>query len=258
MRLPILAYHSLLPDGYAQLPQGWDPLETIAYSRFCAQLDIFRTEGWQSFPATSLGDPAALDSGKKSILFTFDDGHESDLLAADALAERAFTGIFFIPCSNIGRPHFVSRDNIKRLCLNGSAVGSHGLTHSPLTQLNAGLLRRELVESKARLEDLLSQPVQHLAVPFGRYNRRVVESARDAGYTAIMTSKIDLARPGPENCVFPRVPVKPRMTDPLVYALVKGSLVAKLKCRLQGQLRRATRLLDTVSALITSPARSEI
>jgi len=243
VQLPILAYHSVLLDASTQFPHGWDPLETILYSRLCAQLDMFRAEDWQSLPATGLGDPIALSSCKRKILFTFDDGHESDLLAAEALAERAFAAIFFIPCSNIGRPHFVSRDNIKRLCLNGFAVGSHGLTHTPLTHLSADLLWKELVESKARLEDLVGQPVQDLAVPFGRYNRRVVERAKDAGYTAILTSKIDLASPGPGSCIFPRVPVKPRMTDSLVYALVKGSLLAKLRCRLQGNVRRATRVL---------------
>src|SRR6185437_1616968 len=119
--------------------------------------------------------------------------------------------------------HFLDRQSVKQLSRDGFGIGSHGMTHSRLTAISPDRLRQELEESKARLEDLLGLPITDLAVPFGSYDRRVIEAALDAGYSTIMTSEVRQASFGPKSRVFPRLPVKSFTTHSDFLTLVGGS-----------------------------------
>jgi peptidoglycan/xylan/chitin deacetylase (PgdA/CDA1 family) len=231
-RIPIVAYHSILQDECARLPEAWTAVDTVARSSFCAQLDRLQTDGWHTLSAAALNHAGARNFRQRQILLTFDDGHESDLLAATALAARGFTATFFIPWVNIGRPHYLDRRSVKQLSRDGFRIGSHGLTHCRLDSVGAERLRQELTESKARLEDLVGLPVIDLAVPFGSYDQRVIEAALRAGYAAIMTSDIKRAVLGSRNRVFPRLPVKSFTTCSDFLALIRGSAFAVWRWRL--------------------------
>jgi peptidoglycan/xylan/chitin deacetylase (PgdA/CDA1 family) len=73
---------------------------------------------------------------------------------------------------------------LRDLVENGVEVGSHTLTHPHLTKLGDDELRRELVESRARLEDELGARCRFLAYPFGEEDARVRSAARSSGYEA--------------------------------------------------------------------------
>ena len=239
-RIPILAYHSILQDERAPLPDGWQILHTIPYRSLCSQLDLLKGEGWGTVPVEALKDPAVWGCRNKQVLITFDDGHDSDLLAAAALAVRGFTAAFFIPWAHIGQPHFLDRSGVQQLSRDGFGVGSHGMTHCRLTAVSGERLWQELTESKARLEDLVGLPITDLAIPFGSYNRRVIDAALGAGYATIMTSDIGQAMLGSNSRVLPRLPVKSFTTSADLLTLVGGSAFAVLRWRLaQGLASRA-------------------
>ena len=239
--VPILAYHSILPGKGAPLPTGWAPGDTISFDSFCAQLDLLKAAGWRSAVARRLNDSTLWNSFVQQVLFTFDDGHASDLLAAGALAARGFTGTFYIPWSNVGRAHFLDSGDIRRLCRDGFGIGSHGLTHTRLTAISDQALWREMSESKERLENLIGEPVTDFAVPFGSYDQRVIDAARRAGYTTVMSSDFKLATPDPKNGAFPRLPVKSFMHDSDLPALVSGSAFTIMRYRLTGGMIRRAR-----------------
>ena len=66
--------------------------------------------------------------------------------------------------------------------------GSHTLTHPSLVRLDDAQLRRELVESRRKLQDLLGEEVNLLAYPYGDANRRVRAAAIEAGYRMAFTT----------------------------------------------------------------------
>ncbi len=66
-------------------------------------------------------------------------------------------------------------------------IGSHTQTHPVLTALTPEQVRRELAESKNTLEQLLSLPVEDLALPHGAFNGTVLKIAREIGYRRIYT-----------------------------------------------------------------------
>lgn len=222
----------MLRDENAQLPHSWHRFDTVLYSSFCAQLDWLKADDWRTLRLDALNKPNAWSVGQRQIMFTFDDGHESDLLAAAALAARGYTATFFIPWIHVGQPHFLDRQSVKQLSRDGFGIGSHGMTHSRLTALSPDRLRQELEESKARLEDLLGLPITDFAIPFGSYDRRVIDAALDAGYLTIMTSDVRRASVGPKSRVFPRLPVKSFTTHSDFLTLVGGSDFTVFRWRL--------------------------
>jgi peptidoglycan/xylan/chitin deacetylase (PgdA/CDA1 family) len=63
----------------------------------------------------------------------------------------------------------------------GVEIGSHTVTHPVLTRVTTDRLRRELEQSRGRLEGMLARPVTMFCYPNGAYDRTV----RDAGASGV-------------------------------------------------------------------------
>jgi peptidoglycan/xylan/chitin deacetylase (PgdA/CDA1 family) len=68
-------------------------------------------------------------------------------------------------------------------------IGSHSLTHPVLTRLSNVELRREVTDSKHRLEDLLGNEVSSFAYPWGEVDVRVRGAVAEAGYKFAMSTE---------------------------------------------------------------------
>lgn len=66
-------------------------------------------------------------------------------------------------------------------------ICGHSLYHSSLESIGAPLAMYEIVEDKRRLEALAGKPIKIFAYPYGRYDDRVVEQLRLAGYQGART-----------------------------------------------------------------------
>lgn len=138
---------------------------------------------------------AITDPGRIAAL-TFDDGYADNLEhGAAALAEAGGVGTVYVVVSQIGTAdahgaRMLTLSELRELLALGWEVGSHTLSHPRLPDLDDAAQRRELVESKARLEDLLGAPVRSLAYPFGLYSQATVRIAEEVGYAnAVTTAK---------------------------------------------------------------------
>ena len=85
---------------------------------------------------------------------------------------------------NLGWRKFkhLSWNQVAELDHNGFEIGSHSIHHSDLTRLKDDLLNRELIESKQRLEDRLGKNTSFISYPFGKYNQKVIDLSKRAGY----------------------------------------------------------------------------
>lgn len=88
-------------------------------------------------------------------------------------------------------------------------IGSHTLTHPDLTKIWPDQLKTELVDSKHRLEQSLSIPIEDLSLPFGSYNQEVLLMAREAGYKKVYTVDAKLANSMSEESVIGRFCMSP-------------------------------------------------
>jgi peptidoglycan/xylan/chitin deacetylase (PgdA/CDA1 family) len=199
--LPILMYHAISSSACVALPQTSSIEHAVRARDFRAQLDAIVEGG---FFTVTLGDLERPASEFKPLLITFDDGHESDwIVAAPELARRNLHAMFFVVWSYLGLPGYLSRDQVIALRAEGFEIGSHGMTHTRLSQISVADASEELRESKRRLEDLLGEPIATFALPGGHYNDAVLEAAWTAGYRRVMTSDFRIANR--ENRVMPRM-----------------------------------------------------
>ena len=156
----------------------------------------------QHFTITSLegfaklwGQPlASEDSSKPPLLFTFDDGRESNYtVAAPLLESLGGRGVFFVvpafaecaadealafyrsrinPDSRPGDEKWedwkpMSPGQIGELAARGHAIGSHTLTHQRLVGLSPDRLEQEIGDSARKLASWTKKPVDAFAWTFG-------------------------------------------------------------------------------------------
>ena len=120
---------------------------------------------------------------------TFDDGHISHYeLASPVLAKHGIQSIFFITSEWIGSTNRMSQQQIRDLLAAGHQIGSHTCSHAFLPGCSDRQLQYELHDSRKKLEDILGSNVNAISVPYGRWDRRVLRTCRESGYTRVYTS----------------------------------------------------------------------
>jgi peptidoglycan/xylan/chitin deacetylase (PgdA/CDA1 family) len=91
-------------------------------------------------------------------------------------------------------------DQIRALVRQGHIVGSHTMTHPNVAYLSPEDARREITESKQRLEQQLNAAVVHFSYPCPalspHWTEQTVAASRDAGYETAVTTDRGLARRG--------------------------------------------------------------
>jgi peptidoglycan/xylan/chitin deacetylase (PgdA/CDA1 family) len=127
--------------------------------------------------------------GREDVVVTFDDANQSDYeIALPALKARNMTGKIFVLVERLDRDGYLSTKQLCTMVSAGLSIGSHGISHRPWTRLNDSDLRKELFDSKNRLEQALGKQVIEAACPFGMYNRRVLRACCKAGYKRVYTT----------------------------------------------------------------------
>jgi peptidoglycan/xylan/chitin deacetylase (PgdA/CDA1 family) len=124
------------------------------------------------------------------VVLTLDDGRESALWAAEALAKHSAQATFFFTRDRcLSEPGYIREMDIRELRKRGFSVGTHGTTHRGLTFLSEAQCVTELAQSKRWLEDVIGEEVRYMAAPGGFINARVTGWAYECGYTLVGTSK---------------------------------------------------------------------
>jgi peptidoglycan/xylan/chitin deacetylase (PgdA/CDA1 family) len=190
--VPILAYHRVGPTVADSM--------TITTAVFEAQLQYLRDNGYTVIPLRNLIDyrlGKAPAPPPRSVVITVDDGHRSVYEVALPLIRKYQVPVtlFIYPSaiSNSHAPYAMSWEQLGELVGTGLFdVQSHTYWHpnfkrekQRLTPAEySKLVATQLQKSRAALEKRLAGKVDLLAWPFGIYDDELLESARQAGYTA--------------------------------------------------------------------------
>jgi peptidoglycan/xylan/chitin deacetylase (PgdA/CDA1 family) len=169
---------------------------------------------------------------KPSVAITFDDGCETDLLAAaPILKESGFGATFYVTSGVVGTRGYLSAPQLRELYGLGFEIGCHSMTHPYLPDLDDVRLHEEIVGAKKQLEQMLGRPVEHFSCPGGRYDQRVKDVAREAGYRTVATSRIHANSKSTDPFALGRVAVM-RDTKPRIFlALCDGNRLWQLAIR---------------------------
>jgi len=202
--LVILTYHSVKPEQHAKFKKQMDRLIDIGKPVF----------------ADIKGD---LPKGVHHVAVTFDDGFQSVLENALPTLQRAkIPATLFVPVGYLGstpgwikkashenaRETLLTAEQLQRLPHDWVKIGSHCITHPNLRNLEPEQVKKELLESKSKLEELLGNKIELLSFPYNSYNDRIMGIARQVGYRR----------------VFANVPIHPTTeTDPFLYGRIDVS-----------------------------------
>ncbi len=136
------------------------------------------------------------------LVFSFDDGHITDLKLAKLLEKYGFTGTFYIPSMKMFNSQSLEWNEVRRLYEKGHQIGGHTINHPmDLKMLNENELDFEIGENKTSIEYFTQvqdngllphdyKQVESFCYPRGRYNEIVIEAVKRAGFKEARTTKV--------------------------------------------------------------------
>lgn len=129
---------------------------------------------------------------KKQIIVTtsWDDGHKSDLKLVKLLKKYNIKGTFYVSPRN---EEFKNKDlltdkQILELSKNFE-IGAHTMTHPSLTKISRDQAKKEIIDSKSYLENVIKKEIKCFCYPKGQYNTNIVCLVKKAGYIYARTVK---------------------------------------------------------------------
>jgi peptidoglycan/xylan/chitin deacetylase (PgdA/CDA1 family) len=103
----------------------------------------------------------------------------------------------------------MTEEQVRRLHRGGITIGAHTVNHPILANVDDATARREIVESKARLEEMIGAPVTTFAYPNGGpardYTGRDVVLAREAGFEVAVSTAWGAATAAADPLQVPRI-----------------------------------------------------
>ncbi|QUH02664.1 polysaccharide deacetylase family protein [Saccharopolyspora erythraea] len=180
----VLMYHSVAE--YAQ-----DPYRvTVDPARFERQLRWLERRGLRG---VSMGELMAAGDPRGLVGLTFDDGYQDFMHhVVPALRRHGFTATVFVIAGRLGgsnvwdpdgpRKPLMTSEQVEQAVLAGMEIGSHGMLHRRLSELDDDELVEEVAGSREVLRALSGQDVGGFCYPYGDLSRRVRDAVRDCGY----------------------------------------------------------------------------
>ncbi len=212
--IPVLLYHDLSVHQQEE--------ETVLPSAFASQMEWLYGMGYR---AVSFDEIGALDavSARRAVIITFDDGPASFIdHAFPLLAEYGFKSTVTIigqKADGVKSSHdpSLSWDECRYLAASGLVdIGCHtyGLHawrgwSSPERAAAAfnDKLGKDLAQFQDRCRRELGSPAKVLAWPYGKYDRRSIEIAKEEGFRYILTSNRGYFEKAGDRGEIPRWPV---------------------------------------------------
>ncbi len=199
--VPVLMFHEVVQDGTYPLPPY-----AVTQRRLREILLDFTERGYHS---GTLEDAVAVftcnkrrrklhGSSQKRVALTFDDGTRDFVeYALPVLREFNFSATLFIVTGLIGSARLwhslpgqapltpvplMNAEELRGVRDMGFTLGSHTVSHRPLTTLTLEQAREEIVSSRHRLSEVLREPIGWFAYPYLASNHITQTLVRDAEY----------------------------------------------------------------------------
>ena len=154
------------------------------------------------------------------VICTFDDGGKSNLVAAKKLKKSGIDARFFIVSKYIGKPGFLSREDIVKILEMGFSVGLHSHSHPRIiSDLPDEEQFDEWSKCKSILEDITNTKINCASFPGGNFNKKTFDILRQLGILDVYHSApYNFSIPGMN--VFSRLTVKSRISTFTVHRWV--------------------------------------
>src|SRR5687768_2776105 len=179
-QVPILCYHRLENKNSTSD-------YTVSISAFKEQLKLLADSGYHSVLPDQLNDYLIKGTSlpSKPFMLTFDDTRQEHYsIAAPAMETHGRKGVFFVMTIPIGRPNYMTSEQIKELSDRGHVIGSHTWDHHNVKHLKEDDWAVQIGKPNERLQAITGKPVLYFAYPFGVWNDTAVEAIKKYSFKA--------------------------------------------------------------------------
>jgi peptidoglycan/xylan/chitin deacetylase (PgdA/CDA1 family) len=192
--VPILCYHQL---------RDWLPSDSktardyiVPVAAFREQMKSLSDSGYHTILPDELYD--YLVKGKplpaKPIMLTFDDTRIDQYnLALPELTKYGYKGVYFVMTVSLGRPGYMSADQIKQLSDEGNVIGSHTWDHHNVKQYEGNDWITQIEKPSQQLQKITGKPIDYFAYPFGLWNKEAIVQLKKHGFKSVfqLAAKMD-------------------------------------------------------------------
>lgn len=183
--VPILCYHQIREwrDTDSKTAQNY----IVPVQTFKDQLKMLADSGYHTILPDQLY--AYLTTGaplpSRPVMLTFDDTDlEQYTIAAPEMKKYGFKGVFFIMTVSLGRPHYMSKTQVKELADDGHTIGSHTWDHHNVKQYQGQDWVTQIEKPSKQLENITGKPITYFAYPFGLWNPQAIPQLKQRGMLA--------------------------------------------------------------------------
>lgn len=185
-QVPILCYHQVRDFRPSDGPVGKNYIVPVA--RFAEQMKILADSGYHSILPGQLYD--YLVYGKqlpsKPVMITFDDTRLDQYTAAlPEMNKYGFKGAFFIMTVSLGRPGYMSKEQVKQLSDEGHTIGSHTYDHQNVKKYTDKEWEDQIAKPSKKLNEITGKPIEYFAYPFGLWNKEAIPHLKQHGFKSV-------------------------------------------------------------------------
>lgn len=225
--VPILCYHQV---------RDWRPDDSptarayiVPPAAFAQQMQALADSGYQTILPDQLLD--YLQRGKalpaKPVMLTFDDTRlDQYTTALPEMNKYGFKGAFFIMTVSLGRPGYMSNEQVKELSDAGHSIGSHTWDHHNVKKYQGNDWITQIEKPSLQLEKITGRKIEYFAYPFGLWNREAIPQLKQRNLKAAfqLADKMD-----PDDPLYSirRIIVPGTWGGERLLAMMRGSFAKK-------------------------------
>ena len=215
VKIPILMYHAIHvmdPSEAANAGLIVDPTTFESHLQALKEAGYYTLTPDEAYKALTEN---ILPENKKVVWLTFDDSLKDFYTNAFPLLQKyqmKATNNVITGFVQAGREDMLTLDEIKEMKEKGMSFEDHTVNHPDLSTATADQQTLELRDSKAFLDDNLSQKTTTVAYPSGRYSDATLQIAESLGYKMGLTTNNGLASLSNGLLSLNRVRVNPTTT----------------------------------------------
>ena len=187
--VPILMYHYIREVDEAQDPLGFRL--SVRPDRFAEQMAWIVTNHYTPVLIRDLVAclRAAQPCPERPVAVTFDDGYADNLeQALPILQHHGIVATFYVVPNFVGKPGYMSWQQLAQLRASGMEIGSHTMSHANLTGLTREQAQNEIVQSRTVIEQQLDVSITSFCYPAGGCTPELAELVRETGYSSAVTT----------------------------------------------------------------------